>query len=181
MHLSAAPPIIDVEASGFGPASYPIEIGLVLPDGSSYCSLLRPEPDWTHWDASAEKVHGLTRETLLKHGRPAQEVARELNERLHGQTIFCDAWYHDFNWLGRLYGAVEMHQAFRLEDIRTVLNEAEANVWHATKLGVIEDLQLTRHRASNDARVLQATLLRVKGMAPMAGALSPECVQNALR
>ena len=36
------PTILDLEASGFGRDSYPIEVGYVLPDGSSFCSLIRP-------------------------------------------------------------------------------------------------------------------------------------------
>ena len=35
------PAVLDIEASGFGVGSYPIEVGFVLPDGQSYCSLLR--------------------------------------------------------------------------------------------------------------------------------------------
>ena len=51
------PSIMDIEASGFGRSSYPIEVGYVLGDGSSFCTLIRPLPSWTHWDASAESVH----------------------------------------------------------------------------------------------------------------------------
>lgn len=53
------PIMLDVEASGFGRGSYPIEIGLAFPDGTSVAYLLRPEPDWVHWDEGAEQVHGL--------------------------------------------------------------------------------------------------------------------------
>ena len=42
-----APPILDVEASGFGPGSYPIEIGYVLGDGTAYCTLISPAISWT--------------------------------------------------------------------------------------------------------------------------------------
>ena len=51
------PIIVDVEASGFGKGSYPIEIGLVLPDGTPHCFLLAPARTWTAWDPGAEKVH----------------------------------------------------------------------------------------------------------------------------
>lgn len=159
------PAIIDIEASGFGSASYPIEVGIVLPDGSCYCSLVRPMEGWTHWDASAEAVHRVSRETLLNHGRSPAEVALSLNRRLVGMTVFCDAWYHDFTWLGRLFDAAEQPQLFTLQDIRRLLNQAEMDAWHTTKTQILAELHLERHRASNDARVLQATLLRVKGMA----------------
>ena len=58
------PVIIDIEASGFGRGSYPIEIGYYQPDGQSFCSLIRPDPAWTHWDDSAEQVHGIARPLL---------------------------------------------------------------------------------------------------------------------
>jgi hypothetical protein len=156
------PAIIDVEASGFGSASYPIEVGFVLPDGASYCALIQPAPGWSHWDESAEQVHLVSRETLQEHGHPAAEVARQLNNRLQGQTIYCDAWYHDFTWLSRLFHAAGCDQTFRLEDIRTLLNEAQAEHWHLTKLQIQAELGLPRHRASNDAKILQATLARVR-------------------
>ena len=44
------PLIIDVEASGFGSKSYPIEIGVALNDGQRFCTLILPAPNWTHWD-----------------------------------------------------------------------------------------------------------------------------------
>ena len=69
------PTVVDVEASGFGRASYPIEVGFVLPNGHSFCSLIYPEPEWTHWDPQAETIHHISRELLLKKGHPACEVA----------------------------------------------------------------------------------------------------------
>ena len=59
------PCIIDLEASGFGRGSYPIEVGLCLGDSSSHCFLVRPEEDWQHWDPEAEKVHGISRARRL--------------------------------------------------------------------------------------------------------------------
>jgi len=153
---------IDLEASGFGARSYPIEVGLVMPGGETYCTLIVPEPDWHHWDASAEKVHGIAREVLLQHGRPTQEVAKELNRRLQGLTMYSDAWYHDYNWLSRLFDAADASPKFKLEDLRQLLNPHELAQWDAMKAQVIQDLQLSRHRASNDARVLQQTLKRVR-------------------
>lgn len=164
MTVPLPPAIVDVEASGFGHDSYPIEVGLVLPYGDSYCTLIRPEPDWLHWDEDAERVHGVSRAALSTSGRSAREVARAVNERLRGMIVYCDSWYHDFNWLSRLFDAAEMSPSFRLEDIRTLLNDDQMAVWHATKSDIIAELRLERHRASNDARVLQATLMRVTGM-----------------
>lgn len=164
------PAVIDVEASGFGSASYPIEVGLVLPAGDAYCTLIRPEPDWTWWDPGAEQVHGVSRATLADHGRPAAEVAREVNRRLAGLTVYCDSWYHDFIWLSRLFDAADQTPAFRLEDLRTLLGARELEAWHGTKTRLQAEMGLARHRASNDARLLQATLRHLLGLPPLPAA-----------
>lgn len=163
-HPKHMPPcIIDIEASGFGARSYPIEVGTVLTDGSAYCSLISPEPDWQHWEHSAEGVHGITRETLQQHGKPAVAVAEALNHCLRGHTVYTDAWYHDYQWLARLFDAANVQPAFKLEDLRSLLDDAAQARWHATREQVMQALQLSRHRASNDAKVLQQTLVEVLG------------------
>ena len=63
---SRLPCVIDIEASGFGRRSYPIEVGYVLPDGRAVCMLIRPAVEWEHWDESAARTHGITRATLRK-------------------------------------------------------------------------------------------------------------------
>ncbi|MFY7865867.1 hypothetical protein [Roseateles sp.] len=156
------PPILDVEASGFGRGSYPIEIGFVDSTGAAFCCLIQPEPEWQHWAASAESLHGITREILKRHGKPPLWVAEQINRRLAGQTVYCDAWGHDYPWLCRLFDAVEMTPSFRLADMRSLLSEAEAELWHAVLDQVRAEMQLRRHRASSDAMVLQLTLQRVK-------------------
>lgn len=156
------PAVIDVEASGFGRDSYPIELGLALPDGRCWCSLIKPLPHWQHWDASAERVHHIERGTLLRHGRDAALVVHELNELLGGQTVYSDGWAHDYSWLAKLYNDVGETQAFRLDTLRSLLSEEEAAVWHGTKQAISQEVRLERHRASSDAKLLQLTLLQVR-------------------
>lgn len=171
MPSSAPPAFLDVEASGFGRASYPVEIGFVLPDGSSWCTLVRPEPDWTHWDPEAQALHGITRETAERHGRPAIDVARELNRRLRGLTVYSDGWAHDYAWLGRLFDAAGRAPAFRLDHLRSALDEADAARWHDLRQAVSAARPLARHRASSDARLLQWTWLALR--APPQSASGP--------
>jgi len=161
---SEVPSILDVEASGFGAGSYPIEIGYISGDGSSYCTLIRPAPTWTHWDPTAQAMHGIPREVLLRYGRDATEVARDLNQRLNGAVLYSDGWGYDFAWLAKLYDEAGLLPRFRIESLRSLLNDAEAARWHATKDSVAADAHSSRHRASTDALVLQRTLLRVKGI-----------------
>ena len=160
-----APAIIDLEASGFGRHSYPIEIGYVLADGSSYCSLIAPAPGWTHWDPAAEQVHHIDRETLLCHGRSIPEVAAQLNQRLAGQVLYTDGWAHDYTWLAALFEEAGMVARFRIENLRSLLSDEEAGRWHGTKERVRHECSLARHRASVDAWLLQQTWLRVRAEA----------------
>jgi len=152
------PIIIDIEASGFGRGSYPIEIGYYCPDGSSYCALIQPAAGWNHWDASAEQVHGISRALLAEKGRPAIDVCLDLNRQLRGKVIYCDAWAYDYVWLNLLFDAVDLLPAFHLKDIRELLGDCEQCHWHASRDIVELRLQLRRHRASGDARTLFETL-----------------------
>lgn len=156
------PAIMDLEASGFGRASYPIEVGYVLGDGTSFCTLIRPTDDWRHWDASAEGVHHITRDTLERHGRPVQEVARMLNDQLKGQTLYSDGWGHDYAWLAGLFEAADVVQLFRLDSLRKLLTEREADIWNATRDQVTSEFSVARHRASIDAWVIQQTWIRLQ-------------------
>jgi hypothetical protein len=165
---SFPPPILDIEASGFGLGSYPIEIGIVMPDGRAWCSLVRPEPGWQHWDPSAAVVHNITREQLQQHGRPALEVAEALNDWLEGQVVYSDAWAHDYTWLNRLFDAADRTPHFKLDNLRALLSDAEAATWHDLKRQVATGMTLERHRASSDARLLQSTLLAVRQQAALA-------------
>ncbi len=162
MDARACPTVLDVEASGFGRNSYPIEVGFVLPDGHSYCTLVRPETHWTHWDANAETVHHIPRALILERGLPVLEVARKLNAQLAGQVVYSDGWANDYSWLGALFDCADMTPSFRLENLRALLNETEADQWHTVKALVSSERGAQRHRASSDARLLQLTLLRLR-------------------
>ena len=162
-HLPApVPTMLDVEASGLGRNSYPIEVGYVLPDGHAYCTLVRPETHWTHWDAGAERLHRIPRAIIEARGLPALEVARKLNAQLSGQVVYSDGWANDYSWLGALFDAAELVPRFKLENLRTLLNETEADQWHVVKAQISSERGVQRHRASSDARLLQLTLQRLR-------------------
>jgi hypothetical protein len=165
--LPAAPAVLDVEASGFGRNSYPIEVGFALSSGHVFCTLIRPEPHWTHWDAQAERVHHIARATLLQRGRPVGEVARLLNEHLRGLTVYSDGWANDYSWVGSLFEVADLSPSFRLENLRALLLEDEADHWHEVKQQVASERGPQRHRASADARPLQLTLQRLRARSAM--------------
>lgn len=151
------PTIIDVEASGFGPQSYPIEIGVVRHDGERYCRLVKPFDDWDFWQPSAQDVHGITRQHLLKHGIDGNKLCHELNQFLGKQTAYSDGWVVDSPWVITLFERAGVEMTFHISSLEMILNENQMNLWHATKDQVMHKLQLKRHRASNDALIIQQT------------------------
>lgn len=156
------PTIIDVEASGFGPQSYPIEVGLAMSDGQKYCTLILPLNDWTHWDEDAEKVHRIPRDILEYHGKEAVEVAELLNEKLAGETVYTDGWVVDKPWLIRLFHETGVEPKFEISALEMILNEHQMECWHETKDAVLAELGEKRHRASFDAFVVQQTWLKTR-------------------
>jgi len=155
------PCVIDIEASGFGRNSYPIEIGYVRGDGQAWCTLVRPDADWTHWDPQAEALHHIAREVLLLHGRHALDVARRLNDALAERTVYCDGWAHDYTWLATLFEAAGLAPRFRLESVRQLLDDGQLARLDALRQAAFDQLGIARHRASSDARALQWALAQL--------------------
>ena len=155
--------VLDIEASGFGKQSWPIEIGWALSDGRTGCLLVRPPSHWTHWDEGAERVHGIDRRTLAEHGREPVEVALRLNAELGGTTVYCDGWGHDYPWLARLYDEAGLAPAFRLEPAARLFGETLLAQLDEAHKDAFAELAVTRHRASNDARALQRALQKLEG------------------
>lgn len=154
------PIIIDIEASGFGKGSYPIEVGYISRHGHQWCSLIMPSKDWTHWDSTAEQLHRISRETLLRNGKDPVEIVLHLNDVFHHQTVYTDGWLQDYTWISQLFNLTNIAPLFKLEDLRNVLSPYQQSTWHETKQSILNDLQLSRHRASTDAKVLQMTWMK---------------------
>lgn len=151
------PAIIDVEASGFGKGSYPIEVGVILPDGKTYCTLIKPLTSWTGWDKDAEQIHQVPRSLLFEKGKEVRAVAEKLNTLLAGKTVYSDAWGQDFAWVSVLFEEAELYMEFKIEALSGLLSDVQKSVWHDTRSRVQQMLGLQRHRASADAKVLQMT------------------------
>jgi len=158
--MQGMPTIIDLEASGFGTNSYPIEIGVALADGRTVCYLICPQADWDHWDPSCEELHGLTRDQLLQFGRPAVEVANNLNQLLGTQTVYSDAWGYDLAWLSLLFECAGVRQYFKLDALQSLFNERQYAMWNQTLEDVFAEYAFSRHRASNDALAIQMAFER---------------------
>ncbi len=153
--------IIDIEASGLHAESYPIEVGVVLANSERHSMLIRPEEGWTHWDSSAEALHGIAQETLLEYGKPVAEIAEHLNTLLDGQQAYSDAWVVDKPWLVKLFAAARIPMNFKLSAIEGVMREEQILQWDDVKKQVTADLDVRRHRASHDAWIIQQTYVRL--------------------
>lgn len=158
------PYILDLEASGFGPDSYPIEVGIAMEEGERYCSLIHPHSSWTHWSEEAENCHQIPRSNLLLHGKPLQLVAEMLNMLLEGKTVYSDAWSWDKTWINRLFNKARIPMEFYVSPLEMLMNEQQVELWDVTREQVQKDLKVARHRASNDALVIQETFLRTREM-----------------
>lgn len=161
MTCESIPAFIDFEASSLDLiASYPIEVGICLPDGTLHSWLISPHALWRDWSESAERVHGISRRTLQADGHGVREVARWLNELLPPQ-VFCDAWTFDSFWLHRLFRAANLQPEFQLESISMLLSPQQVREWSGVRQQVIAELGLPIHRAANDALILHTTWKRI--------------------
>ncbi len=85
------------------------------------------------------------------------EVAHFLNQKLKGKTLYSDGWAVDKPWISKLFYTAGMEMNFDVSPIELILSEKQMKIWHATKDRVLEESKLSRHRASNDAWIIQET------------------------
>ncbi|KPV39941.1 hypothetical protein AN478_07020 [Thiohalorhabdus denitrificans] len=165
------PIFLDFEASGLGPASYPLEVAWGdTQTGAVEAHLIDPTPipEWDDpIDTTAWMMHGLSRDYLAAHGEPPDRVARRMNEALAGRTAYCTAIHYDGMWLGELFADPEWEPAFGLQDVDRLwegllaggpaerIEQADAAAWKRMQA---EGWQ--PHRAEADVRHLM-TMYRI--------------------
>ena len=154
-----APTILDVEASGFGSNSYPIEIGVIHADGRKFCRLIKPFEDWRHWDNEAEMLHGIQRHELDKFGCDPVSVCNDLNRFMEHSTAYSDGWVVDSPWLIKLFSRAGVKMTFTLSAIEYLLNQKQMDTWHSVKRWVTKQQAQQRHRASVVADIIQKTFV----------------------
>jgi hypothetical protein len=142
---------IDLEASGLGPASWPIEVGWCFDGGAPETMLIRPDGEWPHeaWDDQAARLHGLAYDGLEASGLPVGEVCAHLNLTLEGAAVYSDAPDWDGFWLYRLYAAAGVRQRFSLCDFGDLLTGLPPQAVEAA----VAEAKISsphRHRARED-------------------------------
>lgn len=155
--------ILDAEASGLDRRSYPIEIGVAGP-AIQYEALIVPEPGWTAWDVQAQAIHGIDRQSLYRHGKPAREVAIELNQLLDDKTVFSDCLRWDAFWIHVLFGAVGVTPSFTLADLETLLSDQVTPAYFREYEALCVSGLYRQHRAADDARMIRLALCLAYGL-----------------
>lgn len=102
--------------------------------------------NWTPGDPAAGKIHHISLATAITHGRKVADVARQLNDRLRGLTLYCNGWAQDCVWLNVLFEAAGLAASFKLDKLRGLLTEQEAAFWGIVKQQVATEMRLPRHR-----------------------------------
>ena len=159
------PCFMDLEATGFGPESYPIEVAWSDGQGEINRYLINPAsvPGWDSWDDEAERVHGLERSRLLRNGWPADFVADRVSEALAGHKVYSDAPDYDARWLGRLFTAVDRPMPFAFEHVDELLlrtmRRADEPIWQVVARidrlkQRVKDLSAGKHSAGYDVGYL---------------------------
>ena len=148
---------VDVEASGLGPYSWPIEVGWGFHGQPARSVLIRPAEGWPMhaWEKPAEALHGIAPDRLLAEGRDPLDVALGLNAALGQATVYSDAPDYDSFWLFRLYDAAGVRPNYRLADLGDLLRP----VWRGEPGDLVRrasERAPHTHRAAADVAHLQA-------------------------
>ncbi len=152
---------LDIEASGLGSKSWPVEVGWAFEEGAATSMLVRPDRTWSDdaWDEGAERLHHIDRARLNAEGLDARAVCAALNDALVDAEVYSDAPDWDGFWLFRLFSVGGTRQAFALRDFGRLMRPLVAGR-ESGLFARAERLAPRRHRAADDARHLQ-TLYRL--------------------
>lgn len=154
--------ILDIEASGLGDDSYPIEIAWSSLDSEdSYSTLINPDSagGWGHWDDYAEAhIHRLSREQCCRDGGNVIAVVEKVEQLLAEYPVFSDAHWQDQQWLNRLFKAVGKRPSAKLMPIEMAV--------HPSQSGELSHqlANLDRpHRALDDCNLLCTLVRQLRG------------------
>lgn len=111
--------VLDIEASGLGENSFPIEIAWQGPIVKPQSFLIRPDPNWDleSWDERAEQLHGIPLRQVLAEGVATRTIVEQLCRDCAGRTILSDGLAFDQVRLNQLCAAARWQGSIRLTDL----------------------------------------------------------------
>lgn len=148
--------VIDVEASGLGPESYPIEIawGHRFDPTKFDTFLIKPADGWVYWDTYAESaIHCISRSQLQREGISIAEAVERLDDALQGAVVYSDYVPADRPWWVKLYRELGRDLPFEFRPVQTLIPPAK-EASYSLRL----DASPTEHRALEDVRKIIQTL-----------------------
>jgi len=122
------PRFLVLESSSYEEDAYPIAACWSIADGLLKDVLIRPEDEWTKWDASNEDRHGITRNQIEMVGETVLDVIRELSEDVDKQPVYVSEPYLYQKWLSTLYAAYGAELPFDLVPISELFSMTEAEL-----------------------------------------------------
>ncbi len=148
---------IDLEASGLGPKSWPIEVGWGFHGWPPRSLLIKPAEAWSleAWEKSAEELHQISPDKLIREGTPPLEVALVLNAAFANAEVFSDAPSFDGFWLYRLYEAAGVRANFKLHNLASLISSL-TDVTPEELTEKASQKAPHTHRAEQDVRHMQA-------------------------
>ncbi|MFV8836496.1 hypothetical protein ACNSTU_16160 [Aquisalimonas sp. APHAB1-3] len=158
--MPVTPYFLDVEASGLAGDSYPIRVVWTLPDGSREGYYIRPDPEWTHWEAEAEAIHRIPRDVLFERGQSATWVLERMNAVLAGCTVYLADPGLDGFWMRRLFEAARVAPAFELASLWDLPEDERDGLRLARRRVDVEPDLSPRDSMAQDAEILTAVYHR---------------------
>jgi len=154
---------LDIEASGLGPDSWPIEVGLAwIVDQAvqTWSSLIRPEPDWDPdaWSDQSAIIHNIPREDLDAAPK-AIDVAHEVMERIAARHVISDAPGFDRMWMQRIFEAIDIVPPAFMHIDKVVASACNGDRNTVRRVLAQLDEEPRPHRAGADAARLAAAIL----------------------
>jgi hypothetical protein len=152
---------LDIEASGLGSGTFPIEVAYASSIGDKSEYLIKPTIDWLNhgsWCSNAEhRIHKISRNMLIEEGVTVLDVANALNKALCGKLVLCNDLEYDGVWITHLFKAANIGVQFTLTDIRYLYEYWGEDKANAFKKAYESLVPKTCHRALPDAeRFVQA-------------------------
>ncbi|WP_428240413.1 hypothetical protein [Gynuella sp.] len=149
------PVFICFEASGYSERSYPIALGWTLHDGCYKSIFIKPEDDWTEWDANLESHLSKTREDLYQLGEPALDVIRELDLDVEQGIVYVEDTDAATLWLEALYNAYDKDIPFEIKSLFELFPEINRSDFDEERRYLLESNNLSFSSAEDQVLVMQ--------------------------
>lgn len=147
---------LDFEASGLGPQSWPIELGVswITPDlkVNTYANLIKPSVDWAEdgWSPASAAVHGILRHDL--NTAPSVDVvARDFLTILGNRIALSDAPGFERVWLETLLEAAQLVNTVEIRDFKITMSQTFSSAV-MDQLSAQKALGAAAHRAGADSK-----------------------------